>query len=95
MKKIPVYELRKVQMVAPMAADGEAVNLQASTPAQVAGMLEALINGSGVEEIWVLALNARKVWTEWVESQRPRWKQEADWCIKAHGLVPYGDGVPR
>lgn len=27
----------------------------------------------------------------WVESQRPRWRMEADACIRHHGLVVYGD----
>lgn len=27
----------------------------------------------------------------WVETQKPRWKAEADACVKKHGLVVYGD----
>lgn len=28
---------------------------------------------------------------KWVDEQRPRWKREADECIKRHNLVIYGD----
>lgn len=31
---------------------------------------------------------------EWIETQKPRWKQEAETCIIAHNLVVYGDPWP-
>jgi hypothetical protein len=29
--------------------------------------------------------------SEWVESQKPRWKNEAETCIKKHHLIVFGD----
>lgn len=34
---------------------------------------------------------ARDTWCQIVEEMRPRWKQDAENCIAAHGLVIYGD----
>lgn len=32
---------------------------------------------------------------EWVDTQRARWRAEADACIRKHGLRVYGDGFER
>jgi len=37
---------------------------------------------------------ARAWFSQWIEEQAPRWKQEADACIAKHGLVVYGDPWP-
>lgn len=29
----------------------------------------------------------------WVDTQRPRWREEADACIRNHGLIVYGDTI--
>jgi hypothetical protein len=34
---------------------------------------------------------ARSVFAEWIVVQEPRWKEEAQACIKRHGLKVYGD----
>lgn len=31
---------------------------------------------------------------QWIEEQRPRWKQEAEACIARHGLIVFGDTWP-
>lgn len=33
----------------------------------------------------------RKEFGQWIDAQRPRWKQEAEACIARHGLRVYGD----
>lgn len=38
--------------------------------------------------------SARRVFTQWIDAQAPRWKAEADACIQAHGLRVYGDPWP-
>lgn len=35
--------------------------------------------------------NAKRELSKWVQSQRPRWKDEAEACIAKHGLVVFGD----
>lgn len=37
------------------------------------------------------SVNARAAFAPWAAAQAPRWKQEAEDCIKALGLVVYGD----
>lgn len=36
-------------------------------------------------------MGAKIALTVWVETQKPRWKKEADDCIKNHGLIVFGD----
>jgi hypothetical protein len=42
----------------------------------------------------VAVADARTKLVAWVDSQRARWKAEADSCIAKHGLVVYGDNWP-
>jgi hypothetical protein len=37
---------------------------------------------------------ARKYFADWIKQQEPRWKAEADACIKNHGLRVFGDTWP-
>ena len=56
MKRIPMYEIKKTGSFAPTVGDGEPLR----GPSGAAEILRQMIAAEGREEVWVMALNARR-----------------------------------
>lgn len=57
--------------------------------------LDHKVDGGAIHVLRSEGFHVRTLHTEWIETQRPRWKREAQECVEALGIrFYYGDRMP-